>query len=158
MIRFIIKSPNQTSTLCGALVFMAKSVKQKAQRYKHELTRKATEAELVLCEALTEAGVLYEFQKPIYVNGSFYIVDFFIKRKAKTMLFVECDGHHHFTEHGKARDERRLNVMKKHLKKKVRMIRFSNNKILNDTQYVVDVILKFHPKRIFTKPEFELNH
>jgi very-short-patch-repair endonuclease len=67
-----------------------------------QLTRDATPQEIVLKELFDYEAISYQFQKIIYVNGSYCIADFYFP---KIHLVLEVDGYYHFTPEGKAKDK-----------------------------------------------------
>jgi very-short-patch-repair endonuclease len=104
-----------------------------------QLRRNQTDAEAVLWKALRGkrfSGVMFNRQKPITVelNGmeTFVIVDFYCHSRG---LVIEVDGSSHIGK--QAEDQDRTNVL---AASGLRVLRFSNEKVLRDTDSVLATI------------------
>jgi very-short-patch-repair endonuclease len=100
---------------------------------RRELRREATIAEKLLwwrLRARQLEGAKFRRQHPV---GP-YIVDFYCAERG---LAVELDGGQHFTDEGKAYDERRTEYL---AAQGVRVIRFSNGEIFEELEGVVEAI------------------
>lgn len=93
-----------------------------AEAFKKNLKKSATPSELKLIKLLTEAGVNFEFQKVIYVNPKFIILDFYLP---KAKVIIELDGGQHFKDDTLAIDKNRDSYLKK---QGLKVLRLSNNK------------------------------
>lgn len=106
-----------------------------------ELRDAMTDAELCLWQRLRRKqilGVQFYRQRPI----SRYIVDFYC---SKAKLVIELDGSQHLTEEARLKDQRRtLNLEKLGLK----VIRFDNLQVLQETDAVVEVIAQVVGERL----------
>jgi very-short-patch-repair endonuclease len=104
-----------------------------------ELRKSETEAERIFWSVILKNKKLINFkftrQKPI---GNF-IVDFYC---AKLKLAIEIDGKIHKFQ--KVRDDERDNILKQ--KFGLRIIRYKNKDILNNTEFVLDNLLKIIKK------------
>ena len=112
--------------------------KSKAREYQSELIRRATPAEIVLKRYLTDR-IIFEFQKIIYTNQSFFIADFYIPSKN---LIIELDGGYHETSEQKQKDAWRTGMLNS---MGYKVIRFTNSQILSsyDLDWVLRIIDKY---------------
>jgi very-short-patch-repair endonuclease len=100
-----------------------------------KLRRSQTEAEKKLWSILRNrqiAGVKFRRQFPI--RG--YILDFYAP---EYKLCIEADGGQHHESRGKQRDEIRERDLSK---SEVKILRFNDHDVLNNTEGVYDLILK----------------
>lgn len=91
-----------------------------------------TEAESAFWHIVKESG-LGEKCRRQYIIGQ-YIVDFFFR---KSMLIIEIDGGYHFTEEQQKEDSVRQEWLE-HMG--YRMLRFTNEQVLFDTDNVISVV------------------
>lgn len=105
-------------------------------RYSKELKNRATKAEMILFNALIDAEIQFEFQKPVASRRRLYILDFHIQMIGKN-LCVECDGDYHTTKKQKKKDNIRSNYLRSigYI-----VLRFSNEEIINNVASVVENI------------------
>ncbi len=99
------------------------------------LRRKMTDAEALLWSRIRRKqilGVPFYRQKPI----GRYIVDFFAPRAG---LVVEVDGSQHYDNRGRVADDSRDRFL---TRLKLKVIRFDNLAVLNETDAVVEAIYK----------------
>lgn len=114
-----------------------KEMKKCANRFSHELTERATGAELVFKTILDLAGIRYTFQKPILRGSHFYIADFFLDDYA---TIVEIDGGYHDTEEQEERDAKRTeDILKK--TSIARVVRFSNEQVVTLPPHAILLML-----------------
>lgn len=71
-----------------------------------------------------------------------FIVDFYC---AHFKLVIEIDGDSHFTEEGTAYDKERTNILKGY---EIKVIRFTNNDIINNFEGVCENILRLTDEEI----------
>lgn len=97
-----------------------------ATKFRNELLDLETPAEVLFKSYLIKLKIRYEFQKIIYAGKSFYIVDFFIPRKA---VAIEIDGRQHSEEENVIKDlERTLDLKMVGIKE---VYRFSNDEVFD---------------------------
>lgn len=101
----------------------ARSIKQinQAQEVKVLLKKKATPNELHIIKLLSENRIKFEFQKPIYTNPTFIVLDFLLP---DLKIVIEIDGGQHFTDSGIAIDINRDKFIKS---KGYKVFRLSNS-------------------------------
>lgn len=80
-------------------------LEKRANKFRNKLIKNQTNAELAFKALLKLANIKYEFQKIIFYNNSFYIVDFYIPDKN---VVIEIDGNHHDIVKDKVRTENLL--------------------------------------------------
>ena len=100
---------------------------------RRELRRAATDAEQMLWRLLRRrqfAGVKFRRQHPF----GRYILDFYC---ADHGLAVELDGGQHFTDEGRAHDERRAEYL---ATRGVRVLRFTNRELFEEREGVLEAI------------------
>jgi very-short-patch-repair endonuclease len=98
-----------------------------------ELRKNMTAAEKSLWSKLRKKqlkGLLFTSQKPL---GE-YIVDFYC---FKANLVIEVDGSQHYTPEGMEYDKTRDECLRN---QEAKVLRFSNNDVLKNIEWVVDVI------------------
>ena len=108
--------------------------RQNVQRSR-ELRRNQTDAEKRLWDVLRNRqffGVKFRRQFPI----SQYILDFY---SPQFKLGIEADGGHHYASEGKEKDQRRTEELSK---MGIKILRFSDCEILNNSDGVVETIQK----------------
>lgn len=98
--------------------------------------------ELLLRDALTEHGLSFEEQHPIYEGGKFsqpkYFVDFLISYGNKKLI-VECDGYaYHTSDLDIDKNIERDNWIKN--KTKIKIIHFTSHQLKNELSVVIAVI------------------
>ncbi len=98
-----------------------------------ELRKNQTDAEKKLWNLLRNrqfSGVKFRRQFSV----SQYILDFY---SPQTKLGIEADGGHHYTNEGKLKDQRRTEELSK---LGIRILRFSDREILNNSDGVAEAI------------------
>jgi very-short-patch-repair endonuclease len=100
-----------------------------------EMRKNPTPAESKLWQFLRQFPLKMWRQKPI----DHFIVDFYCP---KLNLVIEVDGDSHFTEQGKIYDRQRTKVLEGY---GLRVIRFTNDDVLNNFDAVCTVIGGFIP-------------
>ena len=99
------------------------------RKFSDDNKRKATPAEKKFKEFLNICGICYEFQKPIYVGGKGYILDFSIHSKALNKnICVEIDGEYHYTTEQRKKDNKRDKILHE---AGWSVIRLSNHQVLD---------------------------
>lgn len=116
---------------------------QRGRQYSKRMQKEPTEAEQILCEALIENNILFEFQKVWRKNQQFYITDFYFKSDRGKKYVIEVDGWHHFTTEGREHDKHRTNFLKKNFK--IKVLRFSNGEVRNEIDKVMRWIFRCKP-------------
>lgn len=98
-------------------------------KFSDENKRKATPAEKKFKEFLDRCGICYEFQKPIYVEGNGYILDFSIySNTLNKNICVEIDGEYHYTREQRKKDNKRDKILRE---AGWSVIRLSNHMVLD---------------------------
>ena len=132
--------------------------KIKAYKYQKELKEKPTLSEVKFKDILDEMDIIYDFQKKIFTQDSFFIVDFYLR---KSRIVIEIDGGYHDKrfEHDKKRDEGLLGSGKGKVKFVIHFTNdFADNKnnrdlIKNEIQNLIDKKGKFYEGLIKQKSE-----
>ena len=107
-------------------------LKYKAEEFKKDLIKKITPSESKFKAILNHLKINYEFQKIIYYQKSFYIVDFYIP---KLNIIFEIDGDYHNFQKGK--DIKRTRLLKEQGISKV--YRFTNSEVENNTNTIMRI-------------------
>ena len=103
-----------------------------------ELRKKPTSAEEILWQLLRNRQLLgFKFRRQHQLGD--YVVDFFC---SDARLVIECDGLVHDRNEQWHHDQIRHAYM---VSQDVRVLRFTNQRILNDTESVLDEIVKYLP-------------
>jgi very-short-patch-repair endonuclease len=117
------------------------NTEQKTRKFARYLRKKETKAEKKLWELLKSRrceGLKFRRQHPIH----YYVVDFYCH---KERLIVEVDGGIHSNKYIKEHDENRTAELERY---GIRILRFSNEEVINNTAEVVTKIKEFvmrHP-------------
>lgn len=107
--------------------------KSHLKEIRRELRNNATPAEAELWKYLKCRQLAGKrFRRQFSVD--YYILDFYCPEEK---LAVELDGAHHFTKEGLEQDLVRTHELGKH---GIRVLRFENNLVFTDLQYVLDKI------------------
>lgn len=107
-----------------------------SKKYRRELRSHLTPAEAKLWNHLKNRQLLgKKFRRQAGIGN--YIVDFYCPEKH---LAVELDGSPHDTEQGYLKDQERTRLLEG---KGIKLIRFENKDILNNTQGVLEEIKKY---------------
>ena len=114
------------------------SQKEVSERFRKQLTSRATKSELALKKFLDDNMVAYQFQKIVWVSidckQRFYIADFFFKRYN---LIVELDGGYHYTDEQKKSDD----IRTMHLRRAgYFVLRFDNSATENPKEIYNEII------------------
>lgn len=117
--------------------------KKVATKFSKRLTKNATKAELILKEAMIESGILFDFQKPFANSKCTYIVDFYFTTLDGKGFAIECDGHQHFTQKGRIKDDKRTSHLSSYFN--IGVIRFSNSTVVNYTSQVIRKLMEYDP-------------
>lgn len=80
-----------------------------AEKFRADLIEKQTKAEIIFKKILKDLDIKYEFQKIIYTDTSFYIVDFYLPDYS---FVLEIDGKQHSNKKNRSTDSRRTQVLK----------------------------------------------
>ncbi len=99
-----------------------------------KLRNNSTTAEQRLWFYIKGKQLGYKFRRQHGVDV--YILDFYCSEKR---LAIEVDGDSHFSEKGIKHDKRRNTILNKH---NIRTIRFTNQQIINNIDWVITEILK----------------
>lgn len=107
------------------------------EHFANKMRRKMTPAETRLYNTLLIA--LHPFDAILKAQEvvGYYIADFMIY---PARVVIECDGVHHYSQHGKAYDKRRDTTMRN---AGIRTMRFSNQRIYRQLPQVIAEILAF---------------
>ena len=96
------------------------------------LRHQDTSAEHYLWLFLKNKQLGYKFRRQHGIDS--FIVDFYCPEKR---LVVEIDGAPHFTVEGRIRDKERSKIIESY---QIRVIRFTNNEVMNQTDVVISAI------------------
>jgi len=113
-----------------------KKLLEVSNNFRNDLIKKQTTQEMKFKVYLKDLNINYEFQKIIYTDTSFYIVDFYLP---KYHYVIEIDGGYHENRDQKRADKRRTIVLKDAGIKKI--IRFKNS-VIDRTSYCIDRMKK----------------
>lgn len=87
-----------------------KKLEAHAEKFREQLIKNQTPAEVKFKAFLKSLDIEYEFQKIIYNDKTFHIVDFFLPEKG---FVVELDGGYHQNKRQKGKDTYRAGILKK---------------------------------------------
>lgn len=136
-------------TMLAPFVFMKPSNKYRLSKigdaFSKDLVKRATEYELIMQEALMDAGIIFEFQKPLICGKSLYIADFYLECRDKKLV-IEIDGGKHYTNLGFRKDQKRTSKMKQ--SKGIEVIRYPNSQLLHRMPYILAEIMEYNPRII----------
>lgn len=106
-----------------------------ATEFRDKLIKNQTEAEKVFKILLKDVGLEYKFQEIIFIENSvqFYIVDFYLPA---LNIVIEVDGKYHNAKEQKKLDKLRTKALRAN--NIVEVIRFTNEAVLKDHQYIKD--------------------
>lgn len=107
-----------------------KSIKERAESFRTRLVKNQTDSEKKFKAILKMLGIHYDFQKILYTERSFYIVDFYLPDYG---IVIEVDGGYHEEEDQKIKDKMRDAVVMAQVK---RVYRFKNEEIENTDKVV----------------------
>lgn len=135
-----VKEKKETSFVKNKRKKKPKEKSDNSDKFRNELIKKATGAELKFKQFLDKNMVAYKFQKIVYVSidckQKFYIADFFFKQYN---LIVELDGGYHSTPDQKIKDDMRT----MHLRRSgYFVLRFDNSRT-DDCRSLYNEILAF---------------
>ncbi len=103
-----------------------------------ELRTKQTSAELLLWQLLRDRQLLgFKFRRQ-HQSGD-YLADYYCR---EACLVIECDGSVHEVNEQWHHDQKRNAYM---ISQGIRVLRFTNDHILNDTESVLEEIARFLP-------------
>lgn len=108
-----------------------KALEDRANKFREDLIKKQTDSEKRFKIFLNRIGVKYEFQKIIFYDSSFYIVDFYLPSRK---IVFEIDGGYHNSKEQKSKDNKRTGIIKNYGVKKV--YRFTNEETTNTSECV----------------------
>ena len=114
--------------------YQSSGLKERAR----ELRKKQTSAEALLWELIRNRQLLgFKFRRQHQFGD--YVADFYCH---EALLVIECDGPVHQPNEQWNHDQNRDAYM---IAQGLRVLRFTNERILNDTESVLDEIVKFLP-------------
>ena len=125
---------------------LRKKNQRKSDIYGKALIKRATKTEKILKQRFDEDGMFYTFQKKFFSHNFCFITDFWFKSITGNKYIIEIDGKTHLSESAKRYDEKRTKLLEKYRDCKV--IRFTNEQVLNDIDSVIDKIYSLMPKFI----------
>jgi len=102
------------------------SLEERAEKFREDLIKNQTTAEIKFKAHLKHLNINYIFQKIFYMDKSFYIVDFYLP-KYKTI--IEIDGRYHNTKDQKNLDRKRSKTIKEQKGDIRRILRFTNTEV-----------------------------
>lgn len=82
----------------------------RAKVFREDLIKNQTKSETIFKAKLKSLNIGYEFQKIVYTDKTFYILDFYIP---SINLVIELDGKYHNTNDQKIKDSKRTLELKK---------------------------------------------
>jgi len=125
----------------------AKSVAQIdfAKGIKKKLVKKATSSEVHMIRLLSENQTTFEFQKVIYIDTSFIVLDFYLKDRK---IVIELDGGQHFKDANVAIDKNRDNYLKS---QGIKVLRISNSKAMSLNKDSLRKLISDFDKRYLSK-------
>lgn len=130
-----------TYNLSGRQIEGNKHYIAQAEKFRKDLVKNSTSAELIFKEALTKANIAFEFQKIVYIHSSsiiskFYIADFLL---SSTNIIIEIDGGYHNSVEQQEKDLQRTKDLQ-NLGYKV--VRLTNEMVYNpDISSFIKIIL-----------------
>ena len=113
----------------------------KGQFYSNNLKNRLTKPELFLKDRLDKEGLYYKEQPYFYDNDNLFIVDFRLSNNYNKII-IEVDGKNH--KYQKEYDDKRTNWLQ-NIRQAI-VIRFSNEEVLNNIEYVISKIKEYNPK------------
>lgn len=118
---------------------------EKMQKFKFDLRKKMTPAEKVFKKTLSSHKLKYQFQRPFHSANFRCIVDFIFKTDMAKIV-VEIDGGYHASIEQKRKDEYRTKWLSE--KRKCRIIRFTNEEVLENIDGCVNALAIFYLKSV----------
>jgi very-short-patch-repair endonuclease len=115
---------------------------EEAQSRKQELKRKATRAELAFGEILKSLRIPYAFQKLVFTENRYFILDFVIHMTPK--LVVEIDGDSHLGRAGYDATRTKL-VLRTKVYNGFRVLRIRNEQVF--TGEAAEIIAAEYPRQ-----------
>lgn len=106
------------------------SIKERAESFRTTLTKNQTPSETKFKAILKMLKIHYDFQKILYTDRSFYIVDFYLPDYG---IVIEIDGKRSESEIQKTKDIMRDAIVQAQVK---RVYRFNNEEIENTDKVV----------------------
>jgi very-short-patch-repair endonuclease len=110
--------------------------------FKQRLKERATQAEQILCSALTDRHYWFRFQSCFYSPDILFIPDFRLALHHQKLI-IELDGGYH--ENQRAYDEQRTRWLQKN--RNCVVIRFTNDEVIYDLPTVMGKIAAMNPKK-----------
>ena len=110
------------------------------------LRMKMTIAERILWDKLKDRTIFKDFKFRRQHPFNIYIVDFYCH---SLKLVIEVDGEYHLHPEQQINDEERTKTLNDF---GIRLIRFSNNEVIDNTEVVVEKILSFISETPFFPP------
>lgn len=107
----------------------SKQISNLACKYKKDLKRNSTPAEKHFKKILKKYNICFKFQGIIYTPKNFYLTDFLIFNKPKTI--IEVDGNYHKDLKQVGYDNWRSREIKKTRYKEFRIVRITNKEVFN---------------------------
>ena len=105
-----------------------------AEEFRKELIIKQTKSERVFKKYLKSLNITHVFQRIVYCNNSFYIVDFFLP---KENIVFEIDGGYHESVEQRIKDDFRTdNLIKSGINQ---IYRFTNKEVLNESETITRI-------------------
>jgi very-short-patch-repair endonuclease len=111
-------------------------------KFSRGMKRKPTKSEKMLADTLTKNGIAFKQQAFFFTHERLFIPDFRIPCK-KYKLIVEVDGKNHAKQ--KEYDEQRTEWLEQN--RNCRILRFTNEQVLEDVEWVIKVIMLHKPKQ-----------
>lgn len=108
------------------LNILRENLRKKANEFREQLIKNQTDSEKRFKIYLQQLGIKYDFQKIIFYQKSFYIVDFYIPSKK---VVFEIDGGYHNTKDQREKDYKRTEILRNFGIKEV--YRFTNEETNN---------------------------
>jgi len=134
----IIKKQKIDSKFESQAKFTKVKLEKIANEFRRTLISKQTESEKIFKAILKSINVPYEFQKIMYTDKTFYIVDFYIPQFNKV---IEIDGGYHETATQKKKDIDRSNILKSKINIE-NILRLTNRDVSN-TNKVIEIVKHF---------------
>lgn len=117
-------------------------IQSRVHQFANKMKRRPTKHERLLKLALYEKEIDFYFQRHFYSAEKGYIADFYFVNAMGSKFIIEVDGASHLSKRQKEYDRERTDWFKK---KNCEVIRFTNDQIENEMDYVMEVILLMNP-------------
>ena len=121
----------------------------KLKTYQRRLKKRITMPEKIIKQELEKDLIIFEFQKIFHIKKSGYVVDFALTNIFNIRYVIEIDGNSHNSKEAKRYDAIRTKYLNK---LGYIVIRFRNEDVINNLDYVMQGIYDLNPTTYSINP------